>query len=71
MVTIQVRQVAEKKGISTAYQLQVAAKLSPTVAASLWKGEASRMSLQTINALCNALNCKPGNLFHYERDSDK
>lgn len=70
MVTIQVREVAEKKGISTAYQLQRAANLSPTVAAGLWKGEASRMSLQTINALCNALKCKPGNLFNYEPDKE-
>lgn len=70
MVTIQVREVAEKKGISTAYQLQIAANLSPTVAASLWKGEASRLSLQTINALCTALKCTPGNLFQYERDGE-
>lgn len=63
MVTLQVRGVAERKGITTAYQLQKAARLHPSHAAKLWKGDVEMIGLKTIDTLCEALSCKPGDLF--------
>jgi DNA-binding Xre family transcriptional regulator len=69
MVTLQIREIAESRGITTAYQLQKAAQLHPGHAAKLWKGEAEMIGLKTIDTLCEALNCVPGDLF--VRGSDK
>ena len=63
MVTLlRVRDVAERKGITTAYQLQKAAQLHPGHAAKLWKGDVEMIGLKTINTLCEALGCEPGDL---------
>lgn len=62
MVTLRVRDVAERKGITTAYQLQKAAQLHPSHAAKLWKGDVEMIGLKTIDTLCEALTCEPGDL---------
>ena len=63
MVILRVRDVAERKGITTAYQLQKAARLHPGHAAKLWKGGIEMIGLKTIDTLCEALGCEPGDLF--------
>jgi DNA-binding Xre family transcriptional regulator len=68
MVRLQVRGVAERKGITTAYQLQKAAQLHPSHAAKLWKGDVEMIGLKTINTLCEALSCEPGDLFALVRN---
>jgi DNA-binding Xre family transcriptional regulator len=69
MLRFRLRQIAEKKGITTAYQLQEAMRIRPGTAAKLWKkGNSPRegISFGTIEKLCNALGCRPGDLFEYE-----
>jgi putative transcriptional regulator len=34
----------------------------------IYNNKARRCDLETINKLCNALGCQPGDLFHYEAD---
>jgi putative transcriptional regulator len=68
MIYSNVRAVAEKRGLTTAYQLQRALKASPSKAAQLWKGEFTRVDLSTLNSLCETLRCKPGDLLKYEPD---
>jgi len=65
MVVFKIREVAEDRGITTAYQLQKAMGINPGMAARLWKQSAKGITLRTINALCEALNCQPGDLFEY------
>ncbi len=68
MVTTRIREMAEKRGITNAYQLQKATELPPSMAARLFKDEVDMIALRTINTLCRALKCKPGELFKYEAD---
>lgn len=58
MVKLQVREVAEARGIKTAAQLKKAAGISSGAAARLWKGNAETVSLQTLESLCRALDCQ-------------
>jgi DNA-binding Xre family transcriptional regulator len=66
MVVFRIRQVAEDRGITTAYQLQKAMGINPGMAARLWKHSGQGITLRTIDALCEALNCKPCDLFDYK-----
>ncbi len=62
MVELRIQEVAMSRGIITAYQLQKALESHPAMAARLWKGNMDRIGLQTIDALCEALDCEPGDL---------
>jgi DNA-binding Xre family transcriptional regulator len=71
MITLCVRDIAERKGITTAYQLQKVAQLHPGHAAKLWKGRLEMIGLKTMNTLCEALGCEPGDLFSRVRDGKR
>jgi len=60
---LNIRAVALKRGISNPYQLQIRAALSPSNASRLFNHEVSQISLETLGKLCEALDCKPNNLF--------
>jgi DNA-binding Xre family transcriptional regulator len=70
MVTIHVKKMAEKRGITNAYGLQLATGLSPDVTQRLWKGRWEKISRETIDRLCQALRCQPGKLLTYEPDDE-
>lgn len=57
MITVKIQEVARRKGVKNAYQLQVRAGISPAVAADLWRGE-TMPRLETLDRLCEALGCK-------------
>jgi DNA-binding Xre family transcriptional regulator len=63
MIETKIRELANKRGITTAYQLQKAAGLSPSMAARLFRDEVEMIALRTIESLCRALDCQPGDLF--------
>ncbi len=71
MVTTRIRELAEKRGLTNAYQLQKATKLPPSMAARLFKDEVDMIALRTIDTLCNALGCEPGELLVRVAPSDK
>jgi len=71
MIKIHISQVAEQRGITTAYQLQKALALPPSMAARLWKGELEKVATSTLDKLCHALECQPGDLLTYEASFDK
>ncbi|HZH91582.1 MAG TPA: helix-turn-helix transcriptional regulator [Pyrinomonadaceae bacterium] len=71
VITTRIKELAEKRGITNAYQLQKAAELPPSMAARLFKDEVDMIALRTISTLCRALKCKPGELFKYEADEIK
>ena len=62
MVKLRIREAAAKAGITTAYGLQKAMDIPPGTAARLWRGKMTMISLNTIDGLCKALNCKPADL---------
>jgi putative transcriptional regulator len=65
MIRIHISQVAEQRGITTAYQLQKALALPPSMAARLWKGELGKVATSTLDKLCEAFDCQPGDLLSY------
>jgi DNA-binding Xre family transcriptional regulator len=65
MVRLRIREAAEERGITTAYQLQKAMNVPPMTASRLWKGEMEMIGLNTIDAVCEALHCLPSDLILY------
>ena len=70
MITAHISEFAIKRGITTAYQLQKALDISPTVAARLWKGEFEMIGLVTLDKLCRVLRCQPDKLLRYVSDEE-
>lgn len=68
MIKTHIREMAEKRGITTAYQLQKALGISPSVAARLWKDDFEFISRTSLNRLCKLLKCRPSNLITFEPD---
>lgn len=63
MIQINIQKLSTLKGFKNAHQLQLAAELSPAAAVRLWKGEVEKISMETLERLCKALDCQPGDLF--------
>ena len=65
MVILRIKQVAESRGIHSAADLQKAMETHPAQAHKLWEGDLRMIALSTIDLLCYALSCSPGDLFDY------
>jgi DNA-binding Xre family transcriptional regulator len=63
MIQINIQKMARLRDLKNAHQLQLAANLSPAAAVRLWKGEVEKISMETLDRLCSALQCGPGDLF--------
>lgn len=59
---IKIREVALGRGITTAYQLQKLASLSPSTAYRLFHNNVFQIELGTLSKLCEALDCEPSDL---------
>lgn len=68
MIKTHVREMAEKRGIKTAYQLQKALEISPSVAARLWRDDFELISRSSLDRLCKLLRCSPSRLITFEID---
>lgn len=71
MITVTIKEQAEKRGITTAYQLQKAAGVQPTVAARWFRNDLKMIGMDSLDRLCAILKCKPNDLLRYEPDSDE
>lgn len=71
MIKIQIAEVAQSKGIKSAYALQKALDISPTVAARLWKGDFDKIGIGTLDKLCETLKCQPSRLFQHIKNEPK
>jgi DNA-binding Xre family transcriptional regulator len=71
MVTVAIREQAEKRGITTAYQLQKATGVQPSMAAKWWKNDLEKIGIKTLDTLCKVLKCKPNDLLKYEPDDNE
>jgi DNA-binding Xre family transcriptional regulator len=60
--------MAEKRGITTAYQLQKATGVQPSMAAKWWRNDLQMIGISTLNLLCGVLKCKPNDILRYEAD---
>jgi DNA-binding Xre family transcriptional regulator len=62
VIKIRIREVAESRGITTAYQLQKLTGVQATVAAKWYKNDLKLIAIETIDLLCKKLNCTPNDL---------
>ena len=70
MIKVNIANVAKRRGIKTAYQLQKALDLPPSQAAKLWRGDIKMIGLYTMDRLCRVLKCKPDKIFVYEAETE-
>jgi len=71
MVKLRIKEAAEERGITTAYQLQKLMNIQPTSAYRLWNGEMEMVGMKTLDAVCEALGCTPAELFSYTPNKKK
>jgi DNA-binding Xre family transcriptional regulator len=65
MITVSIREMAEKRGVTTAYQLQKALDVSPSLAAKWWRNDMKMIGIDTLDRLCTVLKCKPNEILRY------
>lgn len=70
MIRSQVQKIAEKRGITNAYQLQKIADFPIGQAYRIWADDWQQINLRTLDKLCKALRCKPNDLLHYDPDPE-
>lgn len=63
MVEIRIKERCKARGITTAYQLQKAAQLAPSTASRLFNNDVTKVTIDTLGKLCDALDCDAGVLF--------
>lgn len=68
MIVVAIREVAEERGLTTAYQLMKLAGVQPSVAAKWWSNEMGKIAIDTLNKLCTVLECMPNDLLRYVPD---
>lgn len=66
-----IREACAARGITTAYGLQKAMDTFPATAARLFKGEMRMVSLDALEDLCDALDCKLSDLIRAESVEDE
>jgi DNA-binding Xre family transcriptional regulator len=62
---VTIRERAEKRGIENANQLGVALDVAPNVSARLWTGVFEKLGMNTLEKLCEVLECQPNALFKF------
>lgn len=62
MVTLNLRKLAKAVGITNANQLVEASGLSLSAAYGLWSEKVTRIEFDTLDCLCEVLNCQPSDL---------
>ncbi|NEP02837.1 MAG: helix-turn-helix transcriptional regulator [Symploca sp. SIO2E9] len=65
MVTIALLEIRKKRGLSQ-NNLAVKSGLSPNSIRRIEGNEATSIPVATMDKLCKALNCEPGDLYHYD-----
>jgi DNA-binding Xre family transcriptional regulator/predicted DNA-binding transcriptional regulator AlpA len=71
MIRIKIADIAKEKGLERAYALQKALDCSPTMASKLWKGTFKQIGIETIDRLCQLLDCEPSDFIVYDSGKPK
>ena len=69
VIKLRIREVAQSKGIMTAYQLQKLTGVQPSLAAKWYKNEIKMIAIDTIDLLCKKLDCTPNDLLAFDKNS--
>lgn len=71
VITVKIKEVAQQRGITTAYQLQKATGAQPNLAAKWYRNDLKSIVIETLNTLCRVLECTPSDLLYYEPEQEK
>jgi putative transcriptional regulator len=71
MMKLQVKQVAEAKGIRSANQLSLKTGIPLASMYKIWRGDARMIALDTLEKICIALDVPAGLLFKIVPDEQK
>lgn len=67
MIVFRIRELAEKKGLKTAYQLHMAMHIPPMTARRWWNSEkVSSLDANSLEKLCEFFECEPGDIIRRE-----
>jgi DNA-binding Xre family transcriptional regulator len=70
MIKIAIKEMAEKRGITSSYQLMKALNVPPSQAVKWFSNDMESISIRTLDRLCRALKCKPSDLLKYTPDEE-
>jgi putative transcriptional regulator len=62
MVELKIKEVAEQRGINNPFTLSQVSGLAYASCHRIWNGQPAMIGLDTIDRLCEALNCEPGDI---------
>ena len=65
MIRFRLHKVAADRDITKIKDVAERAGLSALAVSGIWNNASLRVDLSTLNALCQALNCTPGDLMEY------
>lgn len=68
MITVAIKEMAEKRGVTSSYQLMKLLDVPPSQALKWFNNDLESISLRTLNRLCTALKCKPNDLLRYQAE---
>jgi putative transcriptional regulator len=69
MIRFLLHRVAANQDITKIKDVAEKAGLSALAVSGIWNNASLRVDLSTLNALCEALNCTPGDLLEYLPDT--
>lgn len=62
VIKVQIREMAQKRGIMTAYQLQKLTGAQPSQAAKWYKNDLKAINIENLDLLCRKLECTPNDI---------
>ena len=62
MVELRVKEVAERKGINNPFSLSKESGIAYANCYKIWNGQQTMIGLDTLDRLCDALGCEPGDI---------
>ncbi len=70
MIKVKIKEIAERNGITTAYQLQKKLGIQPSLAAKWYRNDLKMIGIESLNSLCAAFVCLPSDILIYVADED-
>jgi DNA-binding Xre family transcriptional regulator len=70
MIKVKIKEIAEKNGVTTAYQLQKKLGIQPSLAAKWYRNDLKMIGIESLNTLCAAFKCLPSDILIYVADAD-
>jgi DNA-binding Xre family transcriptional regulator len=67
-ITVHIKEIAEGRGIKSAYALWKEVGGSKEMVYGLWRGDFKMIGLDTLAKLCRVLRCQPGKLLKFEAE---